>query len=256
MDFVCSLALVALLAVARLSRTLRRSEHARVELEGSSALLGRGTMQALYGAMLPIARICARAGIAASTVTGCSVLLAVVAAFAFASGHLGLGALIAVAAMACDAIDGWIARATATASNAGEVLDAAADRYVELLLFAGLAVYLRFRVLALIGVLAALGGSFMVSYSTAKAEALGISPPRGSMRRTDRAFLLIAGAALVPLADALPLPRDLPLLLALGWLAVASNASALARFTFLASALRARDGRPHAAISPISEPRP
>ncbi|HKP62352.1 MAG TPA: CDP-alcohol phosphatidyltransferase family protein [Polyangiales bacterium] len=256
MDLACSLLLVALLLTLLAYHAVRGRAHARVELEGKSALLGNSLMQALYGAIVPLARACARAGLGASAVTACSVLLAGGAALAFAVGHLGLAALLAVAALACDAVDGWIARATGTASTAGEVLDAAADRYVELLLFGGLVVYLRSSVFALICALAGLGGSFMVSYSTAKAEALGISPPRGSMRRTDRAFVLIAGAALTPIAAALSLPQDLPLLLALGLLAVASNGSALARVAFVASALRAREGPAHATISPASEPRP
>jgi hypothetical protein len=35
--------------------------------------------------------------------------------------------------------------------------------------------------------LGAIAGSFMVSYSTAKAEALSVEAPRGSMRRSERA---------------------------------------------------------------------
>ena len=42
----------------------------------------------------------------------------------------------------------------------------------------------------------------MVSYSTAKAEALGVEPPRGAMRRQERAVYFVLGAALVPIVAA------------------------------------------------------
>ena len=48
------------------------------------------------------------------------------------------------------------------------------------------------------GSLAALFGSFMVSYTTAKAEAMGVEPPRGSMRRAERAIYLLVAAGLTP----------------------------------------------------------
>ena len=52
------------------------------------------------------------------------------------------------------------------------MLDAAVDRYVELFFLAGLAFHFRAHRGCLLLVLAAIGGSFMVSYATAKAEAL------------------------------------------------------------------------------------
>jgi phosphatidylglycerophosphate synthase len=126
------------------------------------------------------------------------------------------------------------------------VIDAAADRYVELGLFAGLAIHLRMHPNALLLALAAMSGSFMVSYSTSKAESLGVVPPRGSMRRTERGFLLVVGATLTPLTSALGAPppwTEAPLLLALLWLAVGTHFSAVARFCHLVRELRARDGQ-------------
>ena len=85
----------------------------------------------------------------------------------------------------------------------------------------------------------------MVSYSTAKAEALGVPAPRGAMRRQERAVYLVVGVGLVPVAAAacarmgLPLgSRALPLLAVLGLVAVVGNVSAVRRLRAIAEAVR------------------
>jgi phosphatidylglycerophosphate synthase len=266
MDEACSFGLLAFLATLVVTQALRAragvAPHARVDLEGASALLSRGMLESLYAAIVPVGRACERLGLTANAITGLSVVLALSAGAAFAADHLGLGSVLAVVALGSDAVDGFVARSTGSASNAGEVIDAAADRYVELCLFAGLAVHLRHVSSALLLVIAALAGSFMISYSTAKAEAVGVVPPRGSMRRTERGFLLIVGAALTPLSLSVGVPAhwaEAPLLVALAWLGVGSNLSAIARFSYIVRALRVRDeGRRSVEAGPVVEtlPRP
>jgi phosphatidylglycerophosphate synthase len=249
MDQVASLGLLAILFVLWAAHALRARAGAavtieRVELEGESALLSRGLLESLYGAIVPIGRVIARTGLAPNAISCLSVLLALAAGAWLAVGHLGVGCVFAVAAMGCDALDGFVARCTGMATSSGEVVDSAADRYVELALFTGLAIELRAEPSALLLTLAALGGSFMVSYSTAKAEALAIVPPRGSMRRTERGFVLILGIGLTPLTAALSLPpllRGAPLLIALLWLAVGTHISAISRFAYVARELRLRN---------------
>ena len=73
----------------------------------------------------------------------------------------------------------WPAR-WASPSDAGEVVDAAVDRYGEMFFFGGLVYYYREHDQVLFIVLAALVGSFMVSYATAKAEAMGVPRPRAA----------------------------------------------------------------------------
>ena len=127
------------------------------------------------------------------------------------------------------------------ASDAGEILDAAIDRYVEFFFLSGLIIYYReipvLQVLALLALL----GSFMVSYSTTKAEALKVDPPKGSMRRPERAVYLTLGATLS--AFTIPLfetrhdfftPIGYPMVLALGLVAVVANVSSIERFQFIA----------------------
>jgi heme exporter protein D len=78
-----------------------------------------------------------------------------------------------------DTLDGIVARLQGTASDAGEVLDAAVDSYEEFFFLGGIVVHVRQSAVGVSLVLLALLGSFMVSYATAKAEALRAEIPRG-----------------------------------------------------------------------------
>jgi CDP-diacylglycerol--glycerol-3-phosphate 3-phosphatidyltransferase len=249
-DVACSLSIVALIALIVLAYAVRlavegRARFARVDREGKSALLGKGAMEMLYWSAQPIGDACVRFGIGANAVTWGSLAIAAAAGIAIAMGHLGLGALLSVVAAAADAIDGLVARKTGTASDAGEVLDASVDRYVELFFLGGAAIYFRGDVALLVLTLAALGASFMVSYSTAKAEALHVEAPRGSMRRTERAVCFVVGAALTPVAGVLGVAMpwsDAPLVAALAIVAVLGNISAAVRLGAVIRAVRLRDG--------------
>jgi CDP-diacylglycerol--glycerol-3-phosphate 3-phosphatidyltransferase len=94
----------------------------------------------------------------------------------------------------------------------------------------------------LVLVLLALAGSFMVSYGSAKAEALRVAVPDGMMRRAERATVLCVGVAMVPFAGVLarrldvPWLQHAPILFALGIVAVAANASAVRRLRLVAIA--------------------
>jgi CDP-diacylglycerol---glycerol-3-phosphate 3-phosphatidyltransferase len=249
LDLACALGLVAAPSVAASAYAVRvaargRATSARVEREGESALLAKGVMEMFHWVLAPVGALCIRLGISANAVTYASLVLGLAAGAAVACGRLGVGALLAAAGAAGDALDGVVARASQVASEAGEVLDAAVDRYTELALLGGLAVYLRGAVLPLVLALAAMAASFMVSYSTAKAEALGVTPPRGSMRRSERAVLLVLGLALAPFAALLERGvRDLPVLAALALVAVVGNVSAVRRLTAIARAVRVKGAR-------------
>ncbi len=248
-DLACSLVLTAgclIVAVAYAGRVSRAgaARHARVDRAGGSPLLGKGAMEMGYWAMRPAALACIALGLTANAVSWMSLALAAAAGGALALGHFGLGAVLSVASSVCDALDGMVARETGTASDAGEVLDAAVDRYAELLFFGGAVLYLRESALAVTLALAATAGAIMVSYSTAKAEALHVEAPRGAMRRQERAVYLAMGAALVPVAqaaaDRLSLPGwvgDAPLLLVLTLIAIVGNVSAARRLRAIAAAV-------------------
>jgi CDP-diacylglycerol--glycerol-3-phosphate 3-phosphatidyltransferase len=199
-------------------------------------------------------------GITANTITVSSVALAGIGGALLAFGHFGAAAVAMVIASLGDALDGIVARRTGSASVSGALLDASVDRYEEFLFLGGLAIYFRASVPALVLTLGALAGSFMVSYGSAKAEALAVPVPPGVMRRAERAVCLCAGVALTAcfgwLADNGAVPAwtaRAPLFVSLGLVAVVANVSAIRRLQRLARAQR-RVGRIGMVGSPISVP--
>jgi phosphatidylglycerophosphate synthase/putative flippase GtrA len=259
MDVACSLGLIAAAVVLSVAYLVRMrlygaAHHARVDAEGKSAILGRGPMEMFYWMLDPGADLCMRAGIRADTVTWTSLLFSLAGGVALGLGHFGLGAVCAAFGFAGDALDGLVARKSGEACQAGEVLDAAVDRYGEMATFGGLVVFFRSEVPILLLALFALAGAFMVSYSTSKAEALGVDPPRGSMRRPERALLLFLGAMLTPLVALLPgVERpwhSLPMIAALAAIAVFANVSAVARLQAVARATRAARALPQ--VTPLA----
>jgi phosphatidylglycerophosphate synthase len=112
----------------------------------------------------------------------------------------------------------------------------------------GLVIYYREIPVLMILAFAALIGSFMVSYSSAKAEALQVDPPKGPMRRPERALYLILGAALSPVTipwlervREFPIPIAHPMVMALGLIGVLANVSAAERFWAIAKQVRVRE---------------
>ena len=79
-----------------------------------------------------------------------------------------------------------VARARGTASDAGELIDAAVDRYAEIATFAGIAAYYRAYPPGFWLALASLGGALLVSYARAKGEISGIDARMGAMNRGER----------------------------------------------------------------------
>lgn len=248
-DLLCSLGVIGAslaVAVAYAGRVSRRgSAHdARIDRAGRSPLLGKSAMEMAYWAMHPVARGCIALGLSANAISWASLALAGAAGASLATGHFGVGAALSAVSSLGDALDGMVARETGTASDSGEVLDAAIDRYAELFFLGGVILYARLNPLTLLLALGATTGSVMVSYSTAKAEALGVVPPRGAMRRQERAVYFLLGAALVPIVAAAAhrwgLPsfvERLPLLVCLGLVAVVGNVSAVRRFRTIAAAV-------------------
>jgi CDP-diacylglycerol--glycerol-3-phosphate 3-phosphatidyltransferase len=182
-----------------------------------------------------------RAGISANAVTGASMALAVLGGVLLGLGAFVLATPAMVLACLGDALDGLVARRSATVSVGGALLDASVDRYGEFFFLGGLAVYFRASTPVLVLALLALAGSFMVSYASAKAEALRLPAPPGLMRRPERAIWTCGGVALtallVALAPVVPLSwwtARGPVVAALGVLAVFANASAMRRLRSLA----------------------
>lgn len=252
-DYLNTVALILILLMVSLAYGMRillrgRAHFDRVERQGGSVLLGKGLMEMAYWSLQPVARLLAFLRISPNMLSWSSLVLGGVAGVSLAYGHFGSAAVFATYSAFLDTLDGMVARLTSRASDAGEVLDACIDRYVEFFFLAGLVIYYREVPILQLIALAALMGSFMVSYSTAKAEALHIAPPPGIMRRPERAFYLILGAALSPipmpwLAELIPLPIDAgyPMVVAMVMVGLLSNISAIERFYTIALAMRVRE---------------
>jgi CDP-diacylglycerol--glycerol-3-phosphate 3-phosphatidyltransferase len=202
--------------------------------------------------LTPVVDALAAAGVSANAVTMFSLLAGLAAGALLAFDHFGWATVAIAVASLGDAVDGMLARRTRTASAGGALLDAAADRYEELFVLAGLAVLFRPSLPILLLVLLAISGSFMVSYGSAKAEAMRVAVPDGMMRRAERAALLCAGVALVVVAEALARRLDLawlesvshaPVVVAVAIVGVASNVSAVRRLRWIALAASPRIAR-------------
>ena len=233
------LLIFALYAIRIASRGAVHSE--RVAKIGGTALVARPIMDATYWAIEPVVRGLAALGITPNGLTWSALVLGVAAGVALGVGWFGLGCLLATLSTIGDILDGQVARLTKTGSNRGELLDAAVDRYTEFAFLAGLALWLRDSAWQLALVLAALLASFMVSYASAKAEALQVKPPRGLMRRHERATYLIAAAGVTPLVGPHfhdPVPYQALILGALAIVGVIGNGAAVLRVVRIGRALR------------------
>jgi CDP-diacylglycerol---glycerol-3-phosphate 3-phosphatidyltransferase len=206
---------------------------ARVQREAALPLVGRTPMHAVYRALVPLGRALASLGVTANAVSVGSLVIAAAAAVAFATGHFGLAAAIACVASLADGLDGLIARITNTKSRFGQVLDTTIDRFVDALFLGGIAVHVRESVPLLIVTLAAIVGSFMVSYASSVERELGVTGAPGAMRRAHRLVYLIGASALAPLAahafDDVPDAGLVPVVVAVSAIAIVGNVSAVRR---------------------------
>jgi CDP-diacylglycerol--glycerol-3-phosphate 3-phosphatidyltransferase len=189
-----------------------------------------------------VATVLIALGVSANAITSLCIVLGAGAGVLLAFGCFGFAAVAMVVASLGDAVDGLVARRSGSVSVAGALLDASGDRYQEFFFLGGLAVFFRESPVVLVTTLAALAGSFMVSYSSAKAEALGVPVPPGVMRRAERAVCLCLATAMTALWNpswvagaGLPgAPEALPVLIAVALIAVVANISAVRRLRFLA----------------------
>ena len=119
--------------------------------------------------------------------------------------HWVWATVVFVVGSVADALDGALARAHGKMTPFGAFLDSTLDRVSEGVILGAIALVLadQGKTLALACVFVALVGSFLVSYTRAKAEAFGLKGDVGLMSRTERIVLLavalpFAGRGLLP----------------------------------------------------------
>ncbi len=141
---------------------------------------------------MPIAHAMGRLGIHPNTITILGLLLQAGVGVLFGLGYITLGGWLLLVVAPVDALDGALARALGQQSRFGAFLDSTLDRLSDAALILGLTVhYLRQgahleTVLLLVSLVAAL----MVSYTRARAEALGFPCKVGLLTRMERIALI------------------------------------------------------------------
>ena len=133
------------------------------------------------GLAVPVALAFGRLGLTPNALTVLGFGISVVAAFAASQQAWIAAGLLVIFGGVFDLFDGALARATNKVSRLGAFLDSVFDRAGEAVLYLGI-VYgclaAEFRDGAVVAS-AAMGASFMVSYTRAKSESLGFTPGTG-----------------------------------------------------------------------------
>ena len=193
----------------------------------------------------PVGNLFARAGVHPNILSMSGLILSLLAGLLYSQGSFFWAAWVVVLAGTCDTLDGHIARQNNKHSRFGAFFDSTLDRYSDMFLFIGLAyhfaggqMFLGFaensakqetNPWTVLVIILAVAGSFMVSYTRARAEGLGVECKRGLMQRPERIILLIIGSLL----GNIPVIGSLLLKLSLLLLAVSTNLTAIYRIIFV-----------------------
>ncbi len=129
------------------------------------------------------------------------------------------GSIVFAIGSILDILDGALARAGGKATQFGAFLDSTTDRIGEAFMLGAIAEALvrDGNETAFLFAFAALAGSFLVSYTRSKAEALGLRGDVGIGSRAERVVVICIGLALAPWGG---LPWAVYLLAATAWVTV------------------------------------
>jgi len=147
---------------------------------------------------MAVARVLGFLGFSPNGLTILGYLVHLPVMYVLATGRLQLGGVLVALAGLIDTLDGALARDTGQDSQFGAFLDSVSDRYSEGTVLFGLFMwYLGTGArLELALIFIALLGSVMVSYSRARAEALGFECRVGLLTRLERVGLIVVGLVL------------------------------------------------------------
>ncbi|MGH7651880.1 MAG: CDP-alcohol phosphatidyltransferase family protein [Gemmatimonadaceae bacterium] len=143
----------------------------------------------------------ARHNVSPNAITTAGTVLTIAAGVVYGTGHIMTAGWLMSATAFFDVVDGQVARRTGRSTVFGAFYDSTLDRVADGALMAGLTVFyatnarhhnIYMVVVCLIGII----GTFVVSYTRARAESLGIDAKVGVMQRPERIVLLSAPQAL------------------------------------------------------------
>ena len=199
----------------------------------------------------PVVNGLVRGGVHPNLISTIGFLITVVAAIIIFARHIFIGIPVFLLGGMLD-----IARESGLASKFGSFYDSTLDRISEIVVYFSLYAYFRplpnFWWVGYVVILAMVG-SLMVSYTRAKAEALGVECKVGLMQRPERVVLLGVGGLLMPIIQRIdPSIQYAPLLFAIALIAVLANITAVER---IRSVYRVAHGVPlETAIPKPAEP--
>jgi len=149
------------------------------------------------GLLGPLARGLIRAGVNPNTITTVGTLVVVGSGVAFGMGAVRLGGALLLISGIFDLLDGQVARQGGKITTFGAFYDSTLDRIGEGAVFAGLIFYFfsgplpaDMKPWAIAAGLVGLVASLLVSYTRARAEALGVENKVGIAPRAERILLL------------------------------------------------------------------
>ncbi len=158
-------------------------------------LLNKHWVTGFEAAIQPVARFLINLRIHPHVITFSGLAISILAFDFFRLGRFFWGGVMVALSGLCDVLDGKLARETNRMSKFGALMDSTIDRYSEVIMFLGLAVYFRqTHVHIAYLIILAIAGSFMVSYTRARAEGLGIECKVGLMQRPERITYLALGS--------------------------------------------------------------
>ncbi len=153
----------------------------------------------------PIAAFLVRRRVSPNVITTCGTICSIIGGAIYASGHIRTGGWFLSITALFDVLDGTVARRTGRSTAFGAFYDSTLDRVADGAVLAGLTVFyatsakhgsVAMVIVCLVGML----GGFLVSYTRARAEALGVNAKVGFMQRPERVVLLSVPQAFFGLA--------------------------------------------------------
>lgn len=195
----------------------------------------------------PVVEYLVRRRVNPNVITTLGTASTIAAAVIYAYGHISIAGWVLGLTAIFDVLDGNVARRTGQETVFGAFYDSSLDRISDGAVLAGLTVFYatdtaRHSVPMVVVCLAAIVGTYLTSYTRARAQALGIDPRLGLIQRAERVVLLSAPQAFFGLAF-----EGLVLKVIVILLAVASWITAVQRIAFVHRATTAR-GRERAAV--------
>ncbi len=143
----------------------------------------------------PISRFLINLRVHPHVITFSGLAISILAFDFFRLGRFFWAGVMVVLAGICDVLDGKLARETNRMSKFGALMDSTIDRYSEVIMLLGVAVFFRQTHVHIVYlIILAIAGSFMVSYTRARAEGLGLECKVGLMQRPERITYLALGS--------------------------------------------------------------